>query len=75
MEVAELAELAAAILHDRAGLVADVQTDRTGAVDLIFRVGTSAGGARAKAVIAWNPTTGEVRSGQVPAPAGFSPGC
>lgn len=73
VEVAGLAELAAAILHDRAGLVADVQTDRTGAVDLIFRVGTSAGGARAKAVIAWNPTTGEIRSGQVPAPSGFEP--
>jgi serine/threonine-protein kinase HipA len=37
----------------------------------ILRVGTSAGGARAKAIIAWNPTTHEVRSGQVKAPAGF----
>ena len=38
----------------------------------ILRVGTSAGGARAKAVIAWNPATDEVRSGQVGAPPGFS---
>ena len=30
----------------------------------IIRVGTSAGGARAKAVIAWHPETGEIRSGQ-----------
>ncbi len=37
----------------------------------ILRVGTSAGGARAKAVIAWNQATGEVRSGQVQAPPGF----
>jgi len=37
----------------------------------ILRVGTSAGGARAKAVIAWNPATNEVRSGQIPAGAGF----
>jgi len=37
----------------------------------ILRVGTSAGGARAKAIIAWNETTGEVRSGQVKAPSGF----
>ena len=37
----------------------------------ILRVGTSAGGARAKAVIAWNPSTNEVRSGQVPAGEGF----
>ncbi len=34
-------------------------------------MGTSAGGARAKAVIAWNPTTHAVRSGQVDAGAGF----
>ncbi|MBK8476615.1 MAG: type II toxin-antitoxin system HipA family toxin [Opitutaceae bacterium] len=37
----------------------------------ILRVGTSAGGARAKAVIAWNRQTQEVRSGQVGAPADF----
>jgi serine/threonine-protein kinase HipA len=37
----------------------------------ILRVGTSAGGARAKAVIAWNRETHEVRSGQVPAVEGF----
>ena len=37
----------------------------------IIRVGTSAGGARAKAVIAWNPATDEVRSGQFDAPPGF----
>ncbi|MFN5001110.1 MAG: type II toxin-antitoxin system HipA family toxin, partial [Akkermansiaceae bacterium] len=37
----------------------------------ILRVGTSAGGARAKAVIAWNRTTNEVRSGQITAGEGF----
>jgi len=37
----------------------------------ILRVGTSAGGARAKAVVAWNPATNEVRSGQIAAGAGF----
>jgi serine/threonine-protein kinase HipA len=37
----------------------------------ILRVGTSAGGARAKAVIAWNRLTNEVRSGQIAAGAGF----
>lgn len=73
LEVAELARLAAAVLHDREGLSANLQEDDSRAVDQIFRVGTSAGGARAKAVVAWNPGTGEVRSGQVPAPAGFEP--
>ncbi|HVX90168.1 MAG TPA: type II toxin-antitoxin system HipA family toxin [Candidatus Paceibacterota bacterium] len=37
----------------------------------IIEVGTSAGGARAKAVIAWNPQTEEIRSGQIEAPPGF----
>jgi len=37
----------------------------------IIQVGTSAGGARAKAVIAWNPDTQEIRSGQFDTPPGF----
>lgn len=37
----------------------------------LIEVGTSAGGARAKAVIAWNPKNEEIRSGQVDAPEGF----
>jgi serine/threonine-protein kinase HipA len=41
------------------------------AVQGLIQVGTSAGGARAKAVIAWNPETGEIRSGQLPAEPGF----
>ena len=43
----------------------------TESVRHLIAVGTSAGGARAKAVVAWNPTTGEVRSGQVRADPGF----
>ena len=38
----------------------------------ILRVGTSAGGAKPKAIIAYNDQTNEVRSGQVKAPDGFS---
>lgn len=41
------------------------------ALNQIISVGTSAGGARAKAVIAWNPRTGEMRSGQFKADPGF----
>ncbi len=37
----------------------------------LIQVGTSAGGARAKAVIAFNPKTGQMRSGQIDAPEGF----
>lgn len=41
------------------------------ALHTIIEVGTSAGGARAKAVVAWNPQTQELRTGQLPAPPGF----
>lgn len=40
-------------------------------VRALLQVGTSAGGARAKAVIALNPMTGQVRSGQLDVPEGF----
>ena len=70
VDVDALADLAAAVLSHRRDLRAVL--DDEGVVDL-FRVGTSAGGARAKALIAWNRTTGEVRSGQVDAPVGFEP--
>jgi len=43
----------------------------TDAISHLMAVGTSAGGARAKAVVALNPKTGELRSGQVPADPGF----
>ena len=42
------------------------------AIEDILRVGTSAGGARAKAVVAWNSENGEFRSGQAAAPKGFT---
>lgn len=63
-----LADLAAQILASREDLRVDL--DEEGLAELLL-VGTSAGGARAKAVVAWNPATGEVRSGQVAAPPGF----
>ena len=49
----------------------NLDTDRKAAIAEILRLGTSAGGQRAKAVIAYNKETGEVRSGQVQAPEGF----
>jgi serine/threonine-protein kinase HipA len=72
IEIDALVELAGDILARRRAL--DVSFDDAGrerAMAEILRVGTSAGGARAKAVIAWNPSTNEVRSGQVDAGAGF----
>ncbi len=72
LEVSELTELAREILANRTSLAVDLRHKQQ-AIDTIIRIGTSAGGARAKALIAWNPSTDEVRSGQVPVPAGFEP--
>ena len=67
-----LVELASAILGERQHWSTSLAEDvRTGALNDILRVGTSAGGARAKAVIAWNRETNEVRSGQIAAGSGF----
>jgi serine/threonine-protein kinase HipA len=49
----------------------DHDADANAALRSLIEVGTSAGGARAKAVIAWNPLTEEIRTGQLAAPAGF----
>ncbi len=73
IEVDALVELASAVLADRNAFAARIDDgERTAAMHAILRVGTSAGGARAKAVVAWNPETGEMRSGQVAAGRGFS---
>ncbi len=72
IEVAELVDLANRVLASRSRLAGRLDgDDDTAALEEILSVGTSAGGARAKAVLAWNPTTGEFRSGQVDADAGF----
>jgi serine/threonine-protein kinase HipA len=72
IEVAALVELASEVLTARTNLQASFDgKHREEALRDILRVGTSAGGARAKAIIAWNRATGEVRSGQVPAGDGF----
>ncbi len=74
VNVAELVDLANTALAEKEML--STQISGTNEEDLdamrdILRVGTSAGGARAKAVIAWNEKNGEVRSGQVKAPPSF----
>lgn len=72
LDVDALVKLAGEALTDRAALVATLRDGKEDeALREILRVGTSAGGARPKAVIAWNPTTSEVRSGQVDVPDGF----
>jgi serine/threonine-protein kinase HipA len=72
VHIDELVRLASEVLTHRQELeVSFANPERAAAMSEILRVGTSAGGARAKAVIAWNPFTNEVRSGQVQAGSGF----
>ena len=73
LQVDELVKLASDVLTHRASLQVSFAPGRRHiGLQEILRVGTSAGGARAKAIIAWNRSTNEVRSGQVTAPPGFN---
>jgi serine/threonine-protein kinase HipA len=72
ISVDALVELASEILTEREALAVSFgDDDREESMKDILLVGTSAGGARAKAVIAWNPVTNAVRSGQIDAGPGF----
>lgn len=67
LEMNHLVEAARAAVHG------DLSEEKlaTQSVKELIQVGTSAGGARAKAVIAWNRDTGEIRAGAINAPHGF----
>lgn len=67
-----LVEMAQKILSKRSSFHTDLNTDEKSAMLDILKIGTSAGGARPKAIIAFNEKTKEVRSGQTIAPKGFS---
>jgi len=70
LQVDGLVDLASQVLASRRqgyGNIADIKSD----LGSILKIGTSAGGARAKVLVAWNEETGELRSGQVEAPDGF----
>lgn len=72
VEIDSLVETARHMLDQRETFTTNLQKDEEQAVQEILKIGTSAGGARPKAVIAWNEQTGEVRSGQTAAPRGFT---
>lgn len=72
LEIKELTELASMAFASKKTLDAKLTANGGDSALLdILSVGTSAGGARAKAVIAFNPSTKQVRSGQLELPAGF----
>lgn len=72
LELDSLVAIANKILNTRESFQSDLSSEEQSALADILKIGTSAGGARAKAVIAFNPKTGEVKSGQVKAPEGYS---
>ena len=72
IKIDDLVALASEVLTHRNDLRTSFADEaKADALRDILRVGTSAGGARAKAVIAWNAATNEVRSGQIEAGDGF----
>jgi serine/threonine-protein kinase HipA len=72
LDLGALVDLAGEVLAHRADLAESLAAPgKERAMQEILRVGTSAGGARPKALIAWNPETEEVRSGQIEVPPGF----
>ncbi len=72
VDFARLVELANRVLDERLNLSGQLTSaDNTKEFEDILQVGTSAGGARAKAVLAWNPETDAFRSGQIDAGLGF----
>jgi len=71
VEIKSLVNVAQKMLANREAFTANIQAAEQKAMMQILRIGTSAGGARPKAVIAYNIKTGEVKSGQTKAPKGF----
>ena len=71
LEMDSLVNVAATMLNERERFTTNINEDELKAMQDILTIGTSAGGARAKAIIAYNETTGEVQSGQTISPKGF----
>lgn len=71
VEINSLVEIASKILSAKKAFVTNLKSDEEKALQEILKIGTSAGGARPKAVIAYNERTGDIRSGQTRAPEGF----
>jgi serine/threonine-protein kinase HipA len=70
-EMDSLVTIAQKMLKQREAFATSLDREEEQAVSEILKIGTSAGGARPKAVIAWNEKTGDVKSGQTKAPKGF----
>jgi serine/threonine-protein kinase HipA len=72
MSAVQLADLVTAARAQISGNLGD-SDDIHRAIAELITVGSTAGGARAKAVIAYNPSTGQMLSGQLNTPEGYEP--
>ena len=71
LAIDELLHVATSFVDENNQLSSDILKNHKDALVTLIKAGSSVGGARAKALIAFNPTTGEVRSGQTAVPDGF----
>lgn len=71
VDVEGLVDIARQMMGQREDFTTNIKSDQEQAIRQMITIGTSAGGARPKAVIALNRQTGEVRSGQSKVPKGF----
>lgn len=71
IEIGGLIEITQKILDRREGFEANLNENEQQALIDVLKIGTSAGGARPKAIIAYNEATGKIKSGQTLAPKGF----
>lgn len=70
-EIDSLVDVARLALDTKKSFSTNLASDKQKAIIEILQLGTSAGGQRAKALIAYNSNTGEIRSGQIEAPKDF----
>ena len=71
LELDSLVEVARKMLNEREAFLTNINKNEEKAMMDILKIGTSAGGARPKAIIAYNPKTGEEKSGQGNVPKGY----
>ena len=69
IDIEALAQVAKQVMADKSSLRSQLLPDQ---LEQLVQIGTSAGGAKAKAVIGWNPVTNEVVAGQGKLPSGFT---
>lgn len=69
INVQEMVKFASAVLSNRGNISLKAEDNLT--YSQLVQVGSSAGGARAKALIAWNEGTNEIRSGQLQLGPGY----